>query len=80
MITTLLGGMKKGQKGRVIGFVAGVDKAYRARLLALGLTKGAQIIVERFAPLGDPVQISLRGAYISLRKAEANSVEIRIDE
>ncbi len=64
-----------GQKGRVAGFNAG-DKAYRKRLLAMGLTPGAEFTVVRCAPLGDPVEIEIRDYSLSLRKAEAASLMI----
>lgn len=44
---------------------------YRRRLLSLGLTKGTEIGVMRIAPLGCPVQVSVRGTSIALRKEEA---------
>ncbi|MEE9346322.1 MAG: FeoA family protein [Methylococcales bacterium] len=64
-----------GQKGRVAGFNPG-DKAYRKRLLAMGLTPGVEFTVIRCAPLGDPVQIEIRDYSLSLRKAEADSLMI----
>lgn len=48
------------------------SKAYRSRLLAMGLTPGTKFEVTRFAPLGDPIEIKIRGFSLSLRKAEAN--------
>ncbi|MEA1946221.1 MAG: FeoA family protein [Thermodesulfobacteriota bacterium] len=57
-------------RGKVIGFGTG-EKAYKDKLLAMGLTKGAEFTVTRVAPLGDPVEINLRGFNLTLRKAEA---------
>ncbi len=48
-----------GDSGRVIGFEEG-DKAYRRKLLAMGLTPGTAFTVTRFAPMGDPVEIRVR--------------------
>ena len=56
--------------GKVVGFGTG-SKAYKDKLLAMGLTKGAEFTVTRVAPLGDPVEINLRGFNLTLRKAEA---------
>ena len=56
-------------KGKVVGFAAGA-KAYKDKLLAMGLTKGAKFTVTRVAPLGDPIEINLRGFNLTLRKAE----------
>lgn len=72
--------MKKGQDGHVVGFADNVDKAYRAKLLALGVTPNTHVKIERIAPLGDPMQVSIRGAQISLRKAEANAIEVEVNE
>lgn len=57
-------------RGKVVGFGTGA-KTYRDKLLAMGLTKGAEFTVTRVAPLGDPVEINLRGFNLTLRKAEA---------
>lgn len=57
-------------KGKVVGYTQGA-KAYKERLLAMGLTKGAEFTVIRVAPLGDPVEINLRGFNLTLRKQEA---------
>lgn len=59
-----------GDYGKIIGFDAS-GKAYRKRLLAMGLTPGTEFKVIRFAPLGDPVEIKIRGFSLTLRKKEA---------
>ena len=48
----------------------------RKRLLDMGLTKGTEIYVKKVAPLGDPIEISLRGYDLSLRKDEAAFVQV----
>ena len=63
--------MSVGNRGRVVGFEAG-SKEYRKKLLAMGLTKGTEFIINRFAPMGDPVEIEVRGYSLSLRKKEAD--------
>ena len=59
-----------GDVGRIIGFEQS-GKAYRKRLLAMGLTPGTEFSVTRYAPMGDPVEIKLRGFSLTLRKDEA---------
>ncbi len=70
---TCLRELRIGEKGIVLGYERG-NKAYRQRLLAMGLTRGAELTVKRVAPLGDPVEITIRGFNLSLRKDEAATV------
>ena len=60
-----------GDSGRILGFDRS-GSAYRKKLLAMGLTPGTEFTVTRFAPMGDPVEIKLRGFSLSLRKNEAS--------
>ena len=53
--------------------------AFRNKLLALGMTPGAKVKVKRLAPLGDPIEIEVRGFSLSLRKAEAQTIEVEIN-
>ena len=62
--------LKIGESGRVVGFDK-TAKSFRRKLLAMGLTPGVEFSVTRFAPLGDPVEIKVRGFALSLRKEEA---------
>lgn len=62
-----------GESGTVSGYVKGTS-AYREKLLAMGLTKGTSFTVERIAPMGDPVEIQVRGFALSLRKNEASAL------
>jgi ferrous iron transport protein A len=62
------------------GIIERVDSAassVRQRLLEMGLTKGTDIEIIRFAPMGDPIEISVRGYRLSLRRVEAESVIIQ---
>ena len=52
----------------------------RRRLLDMGLTPGAEIYLRKKAPLGDPIEITLRGYELSLRKEEAKNVEVEVEE
>lgn len=60
-----------GDHGKIIGFEKS-GKAYRKRLLAMGLIPGTDFTITRFAPLGDPVEIRIRGFSLTLRKNEAS--------
>ena len=73
-----LGQLSVGEKAIITGFVAG-QKEYRAKLLAMGLTEGIELELTRVAPLGDPLEISIRGFSLSLRKAEASVVLVEKD-
>lgn len=59
-----------GESAEITGFAQG-DAAYRKRILEMGLTKGTLITIVKKAPLGDPVEITVRGYQLSLRKEEA---------
>jgi Fe2+ transport system protein FeoA len=67
--------MTIGQRGRVMGFSEG-DRAYRQKLIQLGLTKGAEFSLIRKAPLGDPAEINCGGILLTLRKGESDIVEV----
>ena len=64
-----------GDRARVAGFLEG-GNAYRRKLLSLGLTPGAELSVTRVAPLGDPVEIRVRGFALSLRRDEAATLSV----
>ena len=66
MMKATLQDMAVGETGVVSGYVKGTT-AYREKLLAMGLTKGTSFTVERTAPIGDPVEIQVRGFALSLR-------------
>lgn len=70
-----LGNMKVGSKGRIIKILPG-EKVYRQRLMAMGLLPGTEFEVSRIAPLGDPIEIRVRGFALSLRKNEAKIIQI----
>ena len=50
--------------------------AIRRRIMDMGITKGVEITVRKVAPLGDPVEFTVRGYEISLRKADAEMIEV----
>ena len=49
----------------------------RRRIMDMGITKGVKIYVRKVAPLGDPIEVNVRGYELSLRKADAEMVEVR---
>lgn len=65
-----------GQKGKVVSL--GEKGPGRRRLMDMGITPGVEIQIVKVAPLGDPIEINLRGYELSLRKDEAN--QIKVDE
>ncbi len=52
------------------------EGAVKRRIMDMGITKGIDIYVRRVAPLGDPVEITVRGYELSIRKADAEMVEV----
>ena len=65
--------MRAGQSATVVGYEV-ADPVYRAKLLAMGLTKGCTLTLVKVAPLGDPIKVEVRGYDLSLRKAEADAL------
>ena len=66
-----------GQKAKVVRYTA-ADRNYRQKLLRMGLVKGVSFELIRIAPLGDPVEIRLKDFNLSLRKDEADTLEIEV--
>lgn len=66
--------IKVGQTVRVVR-VHG-EGAIRRRIMDMGITRGVEIYVRKMAPLGDPMEIFVRGYELSLRKADAEMVEV----
>ena len=52
------------------------EGAVRRRIMDMGVTKGVEIYVRKLAPLGDPIEIMVRGYELSLRKADAEMIEV----
>ena len=52
------------------------EGALKRRIMDMGITKGSQIYVRKVAPLGDPVEITIRGYELSLRKDDADCIEM----
>ena len=52
------------------------EGATKRRIMDMGITKGAEIFVRKVAPLGDPIEVTVRGYELSLRKADAEMIEV----
>jgi ferrous iron transport protein A len=73
--------MKMTLKDTKIGDTVTVKKlngegAVKRRIMDMGITKGTEIYVRKVAPLGDPVEVTVRGYELSLRKADAEMIEV----
>ena len=54
------------------------EGAITRRIMDMGITKGTELIVRKVAPLGDPIEITVRGYELSLRKADAERIEVEL--
>ncbi len=52
------------------------EGAYKRRIMDMGITKGCEIYIRKVAPLGDPVEITIRGYELSLRKQDAQCIQV----
>lgn len=64
--------MKEGQKGRIIS--VGGEVRLRRRIIEMGITRGADFYVEKYAPLKDPLELVVNGSHVSLRVKEAAEI------
>ena len=53
------------------------DGAYKRRIMDMGITKGSEIYIRKVAPLGDPVEITVRGYELSVRKNDAQCLQVK---
>lgn len=53
------------------------DGAYKRRIMDMGITKGSEVYIRKVAPLGDPVEITVRGYELSVRKNDAQCVQVK---
>ena len=60
----------------IVAKIAG-DGAYKRRIMDMGITKGSEIFIRKVAPLGDPVEITVRGYELSVRKNDAQCVLVK---
>lgn len=52
------------------------EGAVRRRIMDMGITKGVEVYIRKVAPLGDPIEVNVRGYELSLRKADADMIEV----
>jgi len=76
MIVKMLNELEKGEKGKIVKIGGG--GAIHRRLLDMGLVSGSDIEMQRVAPLGDPIEIKVKGYNLSLRKEEAASIQVEV--
>ena len=67
--------VKIGESAKVVKLHG--EGAIKRRIMDMGITKGVEITVRKVAPLGDPIEITVRGYELSLRKADAEMVEVQ---
>ena len=76
--TRALSELQPGAKGKVVRITN--TEGVRRRLLDMGVVSGAEVLVEGVAPLGDPMEIKVKGYRLSLRKNEAASIYVSLEE
>jgi Fe2+ transport system protein FeoA len=74
--TIPLSGLSRGQTGVIHDFITESDTC--ARLEEMGVTPGETVEIVRYAPLGDPIEIRVRGYLLSLRKEEADLIQVSV--
>jgi ferrous iron transport protein A len=72
-----LSDLKLGQKGQILA-LHNDNAALRRRLLDMGLTTGVVVEIKKIAPLGDPIDIVLRGYELCIRQAEMANIDIKV--
>jgi len=76
MVTKRLSELEPKEKGNIIK--VGGKGSIRRRILDMGVVSGASVEVERAAPLGDPIEIRVKGYYLTLRKEEAENILVEV--
>jgi ferrous iron transport protein A len=75
-MSTTLAKLAPGQRGRIMSI--GAIGPMRRRLMDMGLLRGEEIRVEKVAPLGDPIEVTIRSYHLSLRKLEAEGIAVEV--
>ncbi len=70
--------LKSGETGVLASYGSGGDLELKRHLLGMGFVKGADVEVEKVAPLGDPIQVKVKGYSVCLRKEEAKNIEVEV--
>lgn len=71
-----LNDVKIGKKARVVKLHG--EGAVKRRIMDMGITRGVEVFIRKVAPLGDPIEIFVRGYELSLRKADAEMIEVEL--
>ena len=66
--------VKVGETARVVKLHG--EGAVKRRIMDMGLTKGVEVYIRKVAPLGDPIELTVRGYELSIRKADAEMIEV----
>ncbi|MFO7839619.1 MAG: FeoA family protein [Desulfosalsimonadaceae bacterium] len=66
--------MQEGQSARIVGIEG--DPRLRRRIQEMGLTRGSEIYIEKYAPLRDPLELIVKGYHVSLRVREAAEIQV----
>ena len=77
MVTKPLSELKPKEKGLIVR-VSGRGSIYR-RIIDMGVVAGTEVEMQRVAPLGDPIQIKVKGYHLTLRKKEAANIKVEVD-
>jgi Fe2+ transport system protein FeoA len=75
-MTKTLFDLVTGDVARIVRIRGDGPRSIRQRLLDMGVTRGTLVRVERHAPLGDPVEVTIKGYYLALRMSEAREIEV----
>jgi Fe2+ transport system protein FeoA len=75
---TPLSKVLEGQRARILS--VGGSGALRRRIFEMGMTRGTELFVEKYAPLRDPLEVIVKGFHISLRVEEASQIKVEILE
>lgn len=68
--------LKQAKVGETVKVVKLTGSAVKRRIMDMGITKGVEIFIRKVAPLGDPVEVTVRGYELSLRKDDASMIEV----
>ena len=74
-MSKVLADLQPGESG-IVAKILG-EGAVKRRLMDMGITRGTEVFVRKVAPLGDPIQVTIRGYELSLRKGDAQNVEMK---
>lgn len=66
--------VKVGENAKVVKLHG--EGAVKRRIMDMGITKGVEVHIRKVAPLGDPIEVNVRGYELSIRKADANMIEV----